>query len=239
MKRNVLRKFKKNLKEINDSYGRYVFLIVGVIIATVLFIFSQNNETSTVEAEGKVITQIYTVDLEESESSQIGYIEKEIDMTREKSSGMSARIAHLDEQYVVQDTISESEVVSTEEDSVLLLEKTIYAEARGEPENGRIAVANVILNRKEAPEELYPNSIHDVVFDRRFGIIQFECAHDDEIWAGDRVVTEKDITEEIENPVMKAILGEKPIGDRTNFHRYDSETCNHENQIVIGNHVFY
>ncbi len=34
---------------------------------------------------------------------------------------MSARIAHLDEPYVVQATISENEAVSAEEDDILLL----------------------------------------------------------------------------------------------------------------------
>ena len=253
MKRNVLRKFKKNLKEFNDSYGRfnhyydrfnhpygrYVFLVIGVLIVTIVYICSQNNETNTVKAEEKAITQIYPVNPEEAENSQIGYIEKEIDTSKEYFSGMSARIAHLDEPYVVQATISENEAVSAEEDDILLLEKTVYAEARGEPEDGQIAVINVIMNRVKAPEEVYPNSVHDVVFDRRFGAIQFECAANEEIWAGTRIVTADDITENLEDAVMKALSGENTIGDRTNFHRYNPEKCNHENQIVIGNHVFY
>ncbi len=95
------------------------------------------------------------------------------------------------------------------------------------------------MNRVKAPEEVYPNSVHDVVFDRRFGAIQFECAANEEIWAGTRIVTADDITENLEDAVMKALSGENTIGDRTNFHRYNPEKCNHENQIVIGNHVFY
>lgn len=238
MKRNVLKKFEKSNKKVNNSYGMYVFLICGVLIATIAFICSQNSEANTVNAEGKVTTPTITViNKEEAENSKIGYIEKEIDMPKEYFSGMSARIAHLDEQYVVQATITEKATTSKEDTS--LLEKVVYAESRGEPEDGKIAVVNVILNRKEAPEEVYPNSISEVVFDTRFNTIQFECAGNNEIWAGSRVVTQDDITEDIQDAVEKAISGENPIGDRTNFHRYNPETCNHKDQIVIGNHVFY
>lgn len=238
MKRNVLKKFRKTLKELNNHYGRYVFLIVGVIVATILYLLSNDNKTATASAEESFIASvIYPMNLEESESSQIGYTDKEIGISDETYLCMSARIAHLDEQYVVQAT--QSETVSAEEDDVLLLEKTIYAEARGEPEEGQIAVVNVILNRVEAPEEVYPNSVHDVVFDRRFNKIQFECAADEEIWSGGRIVTADDITKNLEDAVAKALSGENTIGDRTNFHKYNPEKCNHEDQIVIGNHVFY
>lgn len=254
MKRNVLKKFRKTLKELNNHYGRYVLLIVGVIVATILYLLSNDNKTATASAEeGFIASVIYPMNLEESESSQIGYTDKEIGISDETYLCMSARIAHLDEQYVVQAT--QSETVSAEEDGVLLLEKTIYAEARGEPEEGQIAVVNVILNRVEAPEEVYPNSVYEVVFDRRFNTIQFECTicaecqrndtlceickRCNEIWAGDRIVTAEDITENLEDAVEKALSGENTIGDRTNFHKYNPEKCNHEDQIVIGNHVFY
>lgn len=48
------------------------------------------------------------------------------------------------------------------------LSKIIYAECRGEPLNGKIAVGNVVLNRVESPD--FPNSVRDVVFDQKFGI---------------------------------------------------------------------
>ncbi len=238
MKRNVLKKFRKTLEELNNRYGRYVFFIVGVIVVTIVYLLSNDNGTATASAEESFTTSvIYPMNLEESESSQIGYTDKEIGISDETYLGMSARIAHLDEPYVVQ--AIQNETVSTEEGAVLLLEKTVYAESRGEPEEGQIAVVNVILNRVEAPEEVYPNSVHEVVFDRRFNTIQFECAGDGEIKAGDRIVTAEDITENLKIAVEKALSGENPIGERTNFHRYDPEKCHHKDQIVIGNHVFY
>lgn len=238
MKRNVLKEFRKTWRESNNRYGRCVFLIVGVIVVTIVYLLYNDNETTTASAEESLTTSIiYPMNLEESESSQIGYTDIEIGISDENYLGMSARIAHLDEPYVVQ--AIQNETVLAEEDAVLLLEKTVYAEARGEPEEGQIAVVNVILNRVEAPEEVYPNSVHEVVFDRRFNTIQFECAGNGEIWAGDRIVTAEDITENLEDAVAKALSGENTIGDRTNFHRYNPEKCHHKDQIVIGNHVFY
>ncbi len=51
---------------------------------------------------------------------------------------------------------------------VYWLSRIIHAEAGGEPLLGKIAVGNVVLNRKEHPS--YPNTIYGVIFDRKHGI---------------------------------------------------------------------
>lgn len=48
------------------------------------------------------------------------------------------------------------------------LSRIIEAESKGEPYNGKLAVANVIINRKKHPS--FPNTIKDVIFDRKHGI---------------------------------------------------------------------
>ncbi len=50
---------------------------------------------------------------------------------------------------------------------VLWLSRIIYAESRGEPLLGKIAVGNVVMNRVRSP--LYPNTIYGVIFDRKYG----------------------------------------------------------------------
>ncbi len=50
---------------------------------------------------------------------------------------------------------------------VLWLSRIIYAESRGEPLLGKIAVGNVIMNRVRSP--LYPNTIYSVIFDKKYG----------------------------------------------------------------------
>ena len=52
-------------------------------------------------------------------------------------------------------------------DDVYWLSRIINAEARGESLKGKIAVGNVVINRKNSPS--YPNSIYGVIFDRRGG----------------------------------------------------------------------
>ena len=47
------------------------------------------------------------------------------------------------------------------------LSRIISAESAGEPLTGKIAVGNVVLNRKASPS--YPNTIYGVIFDRKGG----------------------------------------------------------------------
>ena len=47
------------------------------------------------------------------------------------------------------------------------LSRIIQAESGGEPLRGKIAVGNVVINRMNRPD--YPNTIKDVIFDRKFG----------------------------------------------------------------------
>jgi len=53
-------------------------------------------------------------------------------------------------------------------DSLYWLSRIINAESSGEPLLGKIAVGNVILNRVASTD--YPNTVHDVVFDDRYGV---------------------------------------------------------------------
>lgn len=54
------------------------------------------------------------------------------------------------------------------DDHVYWLARIIFAESRGEPMKGKIAVGNVVLNRVQS--SAYPNTIYGVIFDKRFGI---------------------------------------------------------------------
>lgn len=48
------------------------------------------------------------------------------------------------------------------------LSRIISAESSGEPMLGKVAVGNVVLNRKASP--LYPNTVYGVIFDRKGGV---------------------------------------------------------------------
>jgi N-acetylmuramoyl-L-alanine amidase len=53
-------------------------------------------------------------------------------------------------------------------DALYWLSRIISAEAKGEPFAGQLAVGNVVLNRVASPN--YPNTIYEVIFDRRHGV---------------------------------------------------------------------
>ncbi len=54
------------------------------------------------------------------------------------------------------------------EDEVYWLSRIIYAESGGEPLKGKIAVGNVILNRRN--HSYFPNTIYGVIFDKKNGV---------------------------------------------------------------------
>lgn len=57
------------------------------------------------------------------------------------------------------------------EDELYWMSRIISAESRGEPLLGKLAVGTVVLNRVASDE--FPNSIVDVIFDRKYGV-QFQ-----------------------------------------------------------------
>ncbi len=62
----------------------------------------------------------------------------------------------------------------TNED-ILLIAKVLYCEAYRNSFDGQIAVANIITNRVKS--ELFPNSVREVIYDRRYGSVQFSIAY--------------------------------------------------------------
>ena len=92
--------------------------------------------------------------------------------------------------------LTSAAIASTKQNEVTCLAQAIFHEARGEPERGRLAVAQVVLNRVNQPG--YPETIWGVVFQnkQRKNRCQFSFACDGkrdtpksgEIW--DRSMTE-------------------------------------------------
>lgn len=87
--------------------------------------------------------------------------------------------------------------ISAEEYEMLL--RIVEAEAGGEDEEGKILVANVVLNRVESDE--FPDTIEGVIFQRNGKVTQFSPVADG------RYYTVK-ISEETISAVNKALSGE-------------------------------
>lgn len=90
------------------------------------------------------------------------------------------------------------ECILSENDYEILL-KIVEAEAGGEDENGKLLVANVILNRVES--ELFPDTVADVVYQCSGGTYQFSPVKDGRL---DRVI----VSDETINAVERALHGE-------------------------------
>lgn len=83
-------------------------------------------------------------------------------------------------QMVPQDFEREEEKKANQEDELLscfpdeeieILQRIVEAEAGGEDEDGKVLVANVVLNRVESED--FPDTIREVVFQRDNGVTQF------------------------------------------------------------------
>ncbi len=102
-------------------------------------------------------------------------------------------------QRVVDVNVLEAErmKISMEDYEVLL--KIVEAEAGGEDEEGKLLVANVILNRVEDPK--FPDTVKEVVFQKENGTTQFSPVSDGSYYN----VT---VSEQTRSAVERALCGE-------------------------------
>ncbi len=108
------------------------------------------------------------------------------------------------------------------------LKRAVYSEARGEPYEGQVAVAAVILNRVRDPR--FPNSITEVIFEPW----AFTAVHDGQFWL------EPD--PQIVNPIEDALKGWDPSGGAVFYYNPVKVTSYwiFSRQVidVIGRHYF-
>ncbi|WP_379154518.1 cell wall hydrolase [Paenibacillus sp. sgz5001063] len=118
------------------------------------------------------------------------------------------------------------------EEDLLLLQKIVMAEAEGEPYQGKVAVANVVLNRLRSAN--FPDTIHDVIYQKS----QFSPV------ANGRLKRVKPNGDSIK-AVAAALSGNKAVTDDTYFFLSlklaQDLTVHHSRQYAktIGNHTFY
>ncbi len=118
-------------------------------------------------------------------------------------------------------------------DELLWLSRIVSAESAGETNRGKVAVANVILNRVKSPD--FPDTIYGVIFDSKYGV-QFTPTADGSIY--NTPTTDSKIA------AKRALLGENVsksclyfLNPRiaTNFWIVNNRTFYQS----IGNHDFY
>lgn len=114
------------------------------------------------------------------------------------------------------------------QNDIKLMANAVHGEARGEPYEGQVAVAAVILNRIESP--LFPNTISGVIFEPR----AFTAVADGQIWLTPNESSKK--------AVLDAINGWDPTGGAIYYFNPDTATSGWiwtRPQIKrIGKHIF-
>jgi N-acetylmuramoyl-L-alanine amidase len=112
-----------------------------------------------------------------------------------------------------------------------LMAKLVYAESRGEPFEGKVAVASVVLNRVLTPK--FPNTVHDVIFQPK----AFSCVKN-----GDIIASPDEICY---SAVYEAIRGTDPTNEALFFYNPSIATCSwmkdtdKKESKSIGHHLFF
>ncbi|WP_066193162.1 MULTISPECIES: spore cortex-lytic enzyme [Gracilibacillus] len=114
------------------------------------------------------------------------------------------------------------------QNDIQIMANAVYGEARGEPYEGQVAVASVILNRVESPT--FPNTVSGVIFEPR----AFTAVSDGQIWLTPN--------ENASKAVLDAINGWDPTGEALYYFNPDTATSGwiwSRPQIKrIGKHIF-
>lgn len=114
------------------------------------------------------------------------------------------------------------------DNDIRIMAQAVYGEARGEPFEGQVAVAAVILNRVESP--IFPDTVTDVIFEPR----AFTAVADGQIWM--------DPDETSRKAVLDAINGQDPSGNALYYFNPVTATSDwiwSRPQIKqIGKHIF-
>ena len=176
-------------------------------------------------AWAQVIAQEYkqdkTLEIKKSpnsvEEKQVPYVEA----SEEKGKKDEAEVKAAAEETI------EMEVAVTEEEYDLLA-RAVYSEARGEPFQGQVAIAAVILNRVE--HRNFPDTINDVIFQPS----AFTAVQDGQFW----LTPDSTAYEAVE----EALAGNDPSGGAIFY--YNPATASNQwirsRQVItaIGKHVF-
>lgn len=126
-----------------------------------------------------------------------------------------------------------SNTINYSQEDVYWLSRIVHAEASGEDYNGKLAVANVVLNRVKSSD--FPSTIKEVIFDRNYGV-QFEPTTNGEIY--------KEPSEESKKAAIEALNGKDNSKGTLYFLNPKKSSSNwiiknRKYAFTIQNHDFY
>ena len=145
-------------------------------------------------------------------------------------------------QKIIQNTISGTDItynptMSVSDEDIWILACIIDWESAYQPYAGKLAVANVVLNRVRSSH--YPNSISGVVYQRS----QFSGASNGTGGPSDRFqarLSSGPRNNECMQAALEALSGVNNIGGYTSFRAlYTVDVNNYSDFVIIGDHIFH
>lgn len=126
------------------------------------------------------------------------------------------------------ETLAPSNTLGLSENDLKIMSNAVYGEARGEPFEGQVAVAAVILNRVKSPS--FPNTVSGVIFQPR----AFTAVADGQIWLEPNETARK--------AVQQALNGWDPSGGCLYYFNPETATSKwiwtRAQVKTIGKHIF-
>lgn len=209
---------------------------------TAALLFNQEAEVIAQTLDDEDILTGYTIEEAEAKEAEeeAARIAEEERIAAEQE---AARIAEEERiQAVISRTISGTDIsynstMSVSNEEIYLLACIIDWEAAYEPYEGKLAVANVVLNRVRSSN--YPNSITGVIYQKS----QFSGASDG---AGDPSAKFQNRlnsgirTQECMDAALEALSGKNNIGGYTSFRMVSITNLSAmSDYVIIGGHVFH
>jgi spore germination cell wall hydrolase CwlJ-like protein len=208
----------------------------------------EDNEDEIEEAEIEE-AEIEEADIEEAEIEEAEDNEDEIEEIEEDTS------SNKKESTSKKDKDKKAEVKEEpnySKSDLRLLASLIYAEAGNQSYKGKLAVANVVINRANSKTFWHVDTIKEVIYDSKWGI-QFSVTKKNSngispLSKALKLYDSKSYPNEAEKKSMNqcikaakaALNGENNLGNYLYFSRNSSYLRNkYSNHIVIGDHIFY
>lgn len=227
---NVL--MSKRLNGIPNSFARDASAVFGTVLASLVVTMSAIAEPVS---DASIFASSITVETEKKITPNAG---ENVSAALEAAASQIASFVSIDKKGEAK---SNNIVIASsggEKDrEIRCLAEAIYFEARGEPERGQLAVAEVVQNRVES--KAYPNTYCGVVRQRKGNICQFSWACDSRRGAPKGAQWERAMA-----IADKVYNGEKPnvVGSAMYFHATfvrPSWASVFTRVEKIGSHVFY
>ena len=155
------------MKNIKKTFGVISLIVIALFLCAMNFVVEINNLGSVTTIETGTLSENKAV---QSRLKDLGYYDGPIDGYLGGNTVPAVKAFQRDYGLAVDGIVGKATLsalgvsvgAGQTNSDLYLLAKCVYAEARGEPYTGQVAVAAVILNRVASPD--FPNTISGVIY---------------------------------------------------------------------------